>query len=168
MFANHRTPVCLSLLSTDLPIWSTVETTGFISQKAVDRFHLLLERQNSPQSLIKETVVDDCLNKGNKSEKNSKKDLLWLEISPCRVIMTVQGNGKLSYRHYWEQGIYGISRYCLNGEPPEPSRSIRLQNFTRSLNLDGCPLPKSLRIEYELWSAKVQMGHYVLNLQINY
>jgi hypothetical protein len=156
MLANRRMPVCISFLSTDLPIWSTVETTGIIYQKAADRFHLLLDRHNLPLS----PIID--------GRKKEQKSLLWLEISPYRVIMTVQGNGKLSYRHYWEQGVYGVSRFCLNGEPSEPSRSIRLQNFTRSLSLDCCPLPKSLRIEYELWSAKVQMGHYVLNLKINY
>jgi hypothetical protein len=164
MIANRRTPVCLSFLSTDLPIWSIVETTGLISQKATDRFHLLLDRHGLPLSPVKEIET----NKNCESNNSPQKSLLWLEISPYRVIMTVQGNGKLSYRHYWEQGVYGISRYCLNGEPPEPSRSMRLQNFTRSLSLDCRPLPKSLRIEYELWSAKVQMGHYVLNLQINY
>jgi hypothetical protein len=152
MLANRRTPVCLSFLSTDLPIWSTVETTGLISQKAADRFHLLLDRHGLPLSPVKELETN---NKNCEGDKKPQKSLLWLEISPYRVIMTVQG-------------IYGISRYCLNGEPPEPSRSIRLQNFTRSLSLDCRPLPKSLRIEYELWSAKVQMGHYVLNLQINY
>ena len=42
MLTHHRKPVCLSLISTDLPIWSVVETAGTLYQKDTDRFHLLL------------------------------------------------------------------------------------------------------------------------------
>jgi hypothetical protein len=45
---------------------------------------------------------------------------------------------------------------------------MRLRNFTRSLTLTGRPLPEHLRVEYELWSAKVQLGHYILNLEIHH
>ncbi|MCC5626216.1 hypothetical protein LC574_35190, partial [Nostoc sp. CHAB 5715] len=42
MLTHHRKPVCLSLISTDLPIWSVVETAATLYQKDTDRFHLLL------------------------------------------------------------------------------------------------------------------------------
>ncbi|MDB9356167.1 hypothetical protein PN486_07935, partial [Nodularia spumigena CS-587/03] len=42
MLTHHRKPVCLSLISTDLPFWSVVETAGTLYQKDTDRFHLLL------------------------------------------------------------------------------------------------------------------------------
>ena len=92
--------------------------------------------------------------------------LLWLEISPYRVIMTMQGNGRFSYRHFWEQGVYGLSRYWLQSDLSGGSGQMRLRNFTRNLKLEGQALPHRLRIEYELWSEKVQLGAYVMNLEI--
>src|SRR5690348_6772830 len=118
MLTYHRKPVCLSLISTDLPFWSVVETSGTLYQKDSDRFHLLLtapplitcELANSPSS-------EDALPPKNSSAyAPSSPRVLWLEISPYRVIMTMQGNGQVSYRHFWEQGVYGVSRYWLPTE----------------------------------------------------
>jgi hypothetical protein len=92
--------------------------------------------------------------------------LLWLEISANRVILTLQGNSQFSYRHFWEKGVYGISRYWLNDGNQHLSDSFRLRNFTRDLTLTGDILPEFLRVEYELWSAKLCLGHYVLHLEI--
>ena len=78
----------------------------------------------------------------------------------------MQSSSRLSYRHFWERGVYGVSRYCFNTEADEPSQSIRLRNFTRYLKVKGNAYPTSVRIEYELWSAKVQLGSYVLHLEI--
>ena len=80
--------------------------------------------------------------------------LLWLEISPYRITLTMQGDGKLSYRHHWERGVYGISRYWLQGTQGEQNHQLQLRNFTRQLNLDGKTLPERLHLEYELWSDK--------------
>ena len=80
--------------------------------------------------------------------------------------MTMQGKDRLAYRHYWERGVYGISRYWLNGSDDREGQSFRLRNYTRSLQLEGSPLPKHLRVEYELWSEKVLLGHYVLHLEV--
>ncbi len=44
MLTHHRRPVCLSLISTDLPILSTLETAATLYQKDLDRFHLLLHQ----------------------------------------------------------------------------------------------------------------------------
>lgn len=162
MLTHHRKPVSLSLVSTDLPIWSVVETAATLYQKDRDRFHLLmsepavgnLERSDTPAVGTTSTA--------------SKARLLWLEISPHRVIMTMQGNTQVSYRHFWEQGVYGLSRYWLQSESLKASGHMRLRNFTRSLKLVGGSLPENLRLEYELWSEKVQLGCYILNLEIHH
>ena len=154
MLTHHRKPVCLSLISTDLPVWSVVETAATLYQKDRERFHLLL--------------TEPPLQEPQPMENHRSTRLLWLEISPYRVVMTMQGNAQVSYRHFWEQGIYGISRYWLRSEALQGNEQMRLRNFTRSLTLTGRPLPEHLRLEYELWSAKVQLGHYILNLEIHH
>ena len=93
--------------------------------------------------------------------------LIWLEASSSRVVMTMQGNSNFSYRHFWERGIYGVSRYWLNSCLPENIASLRLRNFTRSLQLEGRPLPKILLVKYELWSEKLHLGNYILHLEID-
>jgi hypothetical protein len=152
MLAHYRKSVCLSLFSTDLPVGHQLESTAYIYQKDREKFHLLLNLHNILSS--------------SSTIPSSKQGLLWLEISPYRVIMTMQRNESLSYRHFWEAGIYGVSRYWLNSNPPTKSASFRLRNYTRYLKLDSCPLPTSLRIEYELWSGKLPLGSYNLHLDI--
>ncbi|MGM3306851.1 hypothetical protein ACSQ6I_12930 [Anabaena sp. WFMT] len=170
MLTHHRKPVCLSIISTDLPVWSVVETAGTLYQKDTDRFHLLLTappliscevgsfinpEENFPKSI-------------NNADLPSSPRILWLEISPYRVIMTMQGNSQVSYRHFWEQGVYGVSRYWLPAESLQPHKPLRLRNFTKNLHLSGKNLPENLRLEYELWSEKVQLGSYILNLEIHH
>ncbi|MGF1588785.1 MAG: hypothetical protein ACFCU7_06005 [Pleurocapsa sp.] len=155
MLVNRYQTVYLSFISTDLPVWSVIEAKASLYQKDRERFHLLLNQQNLPRSIVP-TV------ERNKFEQG----LFWLEISPYRVMMTMQSNGKLSYRHFWERGVYGVSRYCLNTSPDQPSQSLRLRNFTRYLKVDNDPFLRNVRIEYELWSAKVYLGSYILHLDI--
>lgn len=162
MLTHHRTPVCLSLVSTDLPVWFTVETAATLFQKDQERFHLLL---NEP-ALLEWAPTATTPESPNPAPNQSPRHL-WLEISPYRVIMTMQGNGRLGYRHFWEQGVYGVNRYWLHDEA-KGHESFRLRNYTRSLKLDGRPLPQHLYLEYELWAERVQLGHYVLNLQIHH
>lgn len=157
MLTHHRKPVCLSLVSTDLPIWSVVETAATLYQKDREQFHLLLT----------EPAIEGGEPVESLASTPARPRLLWLEISPRRVIMTMQGNGKLSYRHFWEQGTYGLSRYWLQSESLPGNSQLRLRNFTRSLKLVGGSLPEHLRVEYELWSEKVQLGSYILNLEIH-
>jgi hypothetical protein len=151
MLTHHRRPVCLSLISTDLPILSTIETAATLYQKDFDRFHLLLHQGET---------------KTETPNVESAPQLLWLELSPNRVVLTRQGNSQFSYRHFWERGIYGTSRYWLNQHEQHLSDSFRLRNFTRDITLSGAPLPDFLRVEYELWSAQECLGHYVLHLEI--
>ncbi len=168
MLTHHRKPVCLSLISTDLPVWSVVETAGTLYQKDKDRFHLLLTAPPLISCEVgsslseKETVPQPQVS----AYTPSSPRILWLEISPYRVIMTMQGNTQVSYRHFWEQGIYGVSRYWLPTESLKPQAPLRLRNFTKSLVLTGHPFPEHLRLEYELWGEKVQLGRYILNVEI--
>ena len=155
MLVNRYQTVHLSFISTDLPIWQVIEAQASLYQKDQERFHLLLNQQNLPHSVIPAS-----------DQEKSKQGLFWLEISPYRVMMTMQSNARLSYRHFWEQGIYGVSRYCLNTDPDQPSQSIRFRNFTRYLKVENNPFPKNVRIEYEMWSARVHLGSYILHLEI--
>jgi hypothetical protein len=158
-------------MSTDLPILESFETAATLYQKEEQKFHVLLEHPKIPISL-----AEYNLNEGEISP-NPVKNILWLEISPYRVVMTMQGHGNLSYRHFWEQGIYGVSRYWLHSHNDTSSPSgedkginmsfLRLRNFTRSLTLKTRNLPEHLRVEYELWSDKLKLGHYVLHLEID-
>lgn len=168
MLTQHRKPVCLSLTAHDLPIWSVTETDATLYQKDQERFHVLLTEpliqdfqpdfqpsfQQESGSLYSEMITP------------ATPRLIWLEISPYRVIMTMQGNGQFSYRHFWEQGVYGVSRYWLQTDSLGRSQQMRLKNFTRHLFLTRKEVPQHLRIDYELWSSQVRLGHYVLNLEI--
>ncbi len=170
MLTHHRKPVCLSLISTDLPVWSVVETAGTLYQKDNDRFHLLL---TAPPLISCQVTTppspENTPHPGQrKAQPPSSPRILWMEISPYRVIMTMQGNAQLSYRHFWEKGVYGITRYWLPTESLHPHEPIRLRNFTRKLSLTGHPLPEHLRVEYELWADKIQLGCYILNLEIKH
>ncbi|MBR8829415.1 MAG: hypothetical protein DSM107014_16210 [Gomphosphaeria aponina SAG 52.96 = DSM 107014] len=163
MLAHYHRPICLSFISTDLPILSTIEAGATLYERDLEKFHVLLNQPEFPQSVAEMETTDE-----ETQRVILTKRLLWLEISPYRAIMTMQGNGGLSYRHFWEQGIYGVSRYWLNNYNTQNSSSLRLRNFTRSLQLKGRPLPESLRVEYELWSDKVHLGHYILHLEIHH
>ena len=103
-YHHHRKPVHLSLISTDLPIWSVVNTAATLARKDHERFNLLI----TEPPLLKERSTQVP------AAKNPR--LLWLEISPYQVIMTRQASGQLNYRHFWEQGVYGDSLYWLNSE----------------------------------------------------
>lgn len=168
---THRKPACLSLVSTDLPLCSVVETTATLYQKDQQRFHLLLNEpvvlgwQPDPEPRRDdEPVVDEV--EAIAADRATR--LLWFEMSPYRAIATMQGQGGLSYRHFWERGMYGISRYWLRGENPQAHRQMRLRNYTRSLELTGAPFPEHLRLEYELWSGQLSLGRYVLNLEVHH
>jgi len=162
MLTHHRRPVCLSLVSTDLPLGFTIETAATLYQKDKNRFHLLLAQPPFPNP---DSPEDPPLQIPYPREK---KGLLWLELSPFRAIATMQGNGKLGYRHFWERGVYGITRYWLHDNTVDEHGSFRLRNFTRRFELEGDPLPERCRIEYELWAEQVRLGSYILNLEIHH
>ena len=156
MLTHYRRPICLAWISTDLPVWSTCHTAATLYQKEQELFHLLLHHP----------IPLTALPQSSKSTEIHKKGLVWLEISPYRIIMTMQGNTKLGYRHFWEPGVYGLSRYWLDSEESCNQGTLRLRNFTNHLQLEGRPFPTKLRLEYELWSAQLQLGSYVLQVEI--
>lgn len=157
MLTHHRKTVCISLISIspDLPIWSVVETAATLYQKDTEQFHLLMT-----EPLLNEESTENSV--------ATSPQLLWLNISPYRVTMTKQGNGRVNYRHFWEQGVYGLSRYWVRNQSLEASEQMCLRNFTCQLKLTNRTLPEHLRVEYELWSEKIQLGRYILNLEIHH
>ncbi|MGB3535249.1 MAG: hypothetical protein WBA13_17250 [Microcoleaceae cyanobacterium] len=163
MLTHYRKPVSLSVVSTDLPIRSLIETAATVYQKDRERFHLLLHEpeivEGSPLDPVPLTTQQMGANKPR---------LLWLEVSPNRAVMTMQGNSHFSYRHLWQKGVYGLSRYYLQMEAGNLPSQLRLRNFTRDFQLTGYPQPEHLRLEYELWSQKVCLGRYVLNLEVHH
>lgn len=177
MLTQHHTPVSLSVAAYDLPLWSIVETNATLYQREPDRFHLLLtepliQDQTQPDRTDGLRCTAPSQTGGSESADlitaAPTPRLLWLEISPYRVIMTMQGNGRFSYRHFWERGVYGLSRYWLQNASITDNYQIRLRNFTRSLYLKGKTLPSHLRVEYELWTHDLQIGHYVMNVEIQH
>jgi hypothetical protein len=158
----HPRSVNLLFTATDLPVWSGYETTATLYQRDREQFHLLLTEPvgcDRPLLATHESSVQ--------VSTIVTPRLLWLELSPCRATLTTQGNGQFSYRHLWQWGIYGQSRYWINGDADHLSQQFCLQNFTRSFTLKGNPFPTAFRVEYELWSGNLQLGHYVLNLEIH-
>jgi hypothetical protein len=178
MLTHHRKPICLTLIGLDLPVGSVVETAATVYEKAPNQFHVLLT-----EPLVEgDRPLSHPASVGSETHPSSTKSdlpfsmaaipntprLLWLEISPYRVMMTMQGNGSFSYRHYWEQGVYGVSRYWLQDRDLPHNGQLRFRNYTRSLNLFQNPTPQHLRVEYELWADTVALGRYVLDLDIQY
>jgi hypothetical protein len=157
-------------MSTDQPIRSVVETAVTVYQKHQNRFHLLL----SAPSFNKSEAVNFLTPESTSCQEQDHADLpssprqWWLEITPERVIMTYQGHGQVNYRHFWQEGGYGRTRYWLPNGSSQHNEPIRLHNFTRSLILKGDPMPEQLRVEYELLAGDVQLGSYILNLEIKH
>jgi hypothetical protein len=160
MLANRHTTVTVNLssISNDSPFGNTIETKASMWQKDAERFHLLLNQQQLPQSIATQgEAKTDALQWG----------IFWLDISPYQVTMTMQSDGGLSYRHFWERGIYSMSKYCLNTESNLPSQSLILRNFTRSLIVKSDSCPRLVLIEYEIWSVQLHLGSYILQLEID-
>jgi hypothetical protein len=157
MLAHHRKSVCLSLIAVDLPLKSTIETAATFYRKDAERFHILLKQPAFPDRVSSVTPLT-----------HENDGLLWLELSARRVIMTMQGQGKLGYRHFWEKDGHGISRYWLQDETLDRNGSLQLRNFTHHLHLSGDDLPDRLRLEYQLYSSKLPLGRYILSLDIQH
>lgn len=179
MLTRHQRSISLSLVCFDLPVWSVVESEATLYERDSQRFHVLL---TEPVVYEHQAIDDGVTAQGNPLGVDSDAQsfpslalpsfdatprLLWFEISPSRVIMTMQGNGRFSYRHFWERGVYGLSRYWLQQDRVTNTNQIRLRNFTQQLSLTGLPLPDKLQIEYELWANRLCLGNYVLNLEFH-
>lgn len=161
MLTQLRCPVRLSLHSDDALTASQIETVGTLYQKDRDRFHLLLtEPQVSGFDPATLCTTSNCLT-------IPTPRLLWVEFSPYRVAMTMQGNGQFSYRHLFEPSVFGSSRYWLQ-EDITSSGQMRLRNFTRILHVKGSPMPCYLLLEYELWSQDLKLSDYTLSIELDH
>lgn len=170
MLTYHRLPVSLSIISTDLPVFSIIETAATIYQKENNRLHILLNEPSISEGTQANNLANNLANKASEKIDQdypiARPRLLWLEISHQRVVMTMQSHQQFNYRHLWEKGTSGMSRYWLQSNQTGLNQQLRLKNFTHNLVISGQPIPKHLRLEYELWSGKLSFGHYLLDLEI--
>lgn len=156
MLSRYRHPVSLSWTATNLPLQADFDTFATLYPKDRDRFHLFLRYPTStPFSAADPTPLATA------------SGLLWLEISPHRVVLTLQGRDSQGYRHYWERGVYGKSRYWVQDAKLQQNSALLLRNFTRSLYLHQASEPRFLHIEYELWTDQLSLGCYQLDLDIH-
>lgn len=163
MLTEHRS-ISLSYISTNLEILAHLDTIATVYQREQNKFHVVINNVDFSNGFdTREITVLK-----NKNHENSK-NLLWLEISPYRVIMTQQNRHSVNYRHFWERGIYGKSRYWINTDVDSNNQQnyLHFSNFTRSLTFVNKSTLKSLRLEYELWSNDLNLGNYILHLEIN-
>ncbi|MEM1367682.1 MAG: hypothetical protein AAGG02_06625 [Cyanobacteria bacterium P01_H01_bin.15] len=168
MLSYYRKPVSFSFLSTNLPILKSVEATATLYQKDQERFHLLLnDPLGCPPDLAMAPACPKTPTQKQISNSQNPKRLLWLEFSAHRAILTTQGDGDIGYRHYWQTGVTGISRYWLHRYRGD-SGSFRLQNYARGITLTGQKFPESLRIDYELRTPQMMLGHFVIHLEIHH
>lgn len=156
MLSRHRHPVSLSWTATNLPLQADFDTFATLYPKDRDRFHLFLRIPPAPTPSAAE-----------KTPLATASGLLWLEIAPHRVVLTLQGRDGQGYRHFWERGVYGKSRYWVQDAKLQQNSVLSLQNFTRSLYLHQISEPRFLHIEYELWTDKLALGCYQLDLDIH-
>ncbi|MGF1515443.1 MAG: hypothetical protein ACFB5Z_17320 [Elainellaceae cyanobacterium] len=159
MLNQHHRQVSLSFMSFDMPVWSVTRAAATLYPQDDSQFHVLMT-----EPVVQERPLE-CESSVKTMSSRSPR-LLWLELSAYRVIMTMQGNGRFSYRHFWEPGVYGTNRYWLQNRQRE-SEQICLRNFTRSLDLVSHGVPERLRLEYELWTQNLCLGHYVMNLDVH-
>lgn len=161
MLTQLRCPIRLSLQSSDELTSSQIATVGTLYQKDRDRFHLVLTEPLVSESKLATAGTDsNCLT-------IPTPRLLWVDFSPYRVAMTMQGNGQFSYRHLFEPRVFGISRYWLQ-EDLTSMGQIRLRNFTRSLHVKGGSHPCYVLLEYELWSQQLKLNEYTFSIEMEH
>lgn len=168
MLTQLRRSIHLSFSSADGLLVSELETVGTLYQKESDRYHLVL---TEPLVMDWETrsqaLAASAISTLTATAVPTPR-LLWIEFSPYRVTMTMQGNGQFNYRHLFEPGVSGLSRYFLQDDAMHPNREFRLRNFTRNLHVKGNPLPSYLLLEYELRCDRLLLGQYTLSLDIHH
>ncbi len=164
MLTQLRCPIRLTFSSTDLLLTAETETVGTLYPKEDERFHLVMTEPLVIESTEVLAIPDTAIATPNVPTPR----LLWLDFSPYRVSMTMQGNGQFSYRHLFEPGVFGLSRYWLQDGTIDCDRQFRLRNFTRSLCVKGNPLPIFLLLNYELWAGDLLLGEYNLTLEIQH
>ncbi len=164
MLTQLRCPVRLTFSSTDFLLTAETETVGTLYQKDQECFHLVMTEPRVIEVTDGITVPDLAIALPDVPTPR----LLWLDFSPYRVTMTMQGNGQFSYRHLFEPGVFGLSRYWLQDGGFEHDHQFRLRNFTRSLCVKGNPLPIFMLLNYELWAGNLLLGEYNLTLEMQH
>lgn len=106
MLTHYRRPVFFSMTSLDMPVWSNVETVATLYKRDAQRFHLLLTEPKVDDAPIL-TPAGSGMDLDSSGTPSAKSRLVWLEMSPNRVTMTMQGNGNYSYRHLWSGAPMG-------------------------------------------------------------
>ncbi|MEO1131767.1 MAG: hypothetical protein AAFX40_03570 [Cyanobacteria bacterium J06639_1] len=98
--------------------------------------------------------------------------LLWLNIAPQGLTITMQGDGACSYRHalklhqaststYWLQGM-GKLQFCNYTSDLVVQYRAMPQSSDRLL-----PVPINVRAQYKLRTGKDQFSHYCIDLAID-
>lgn len=106
-------------MALDLPLWSVVEAPATLYEKDPQRFHLLLPEvdvamvNTMAERLPTRNLLSANLSPDEPTQALPSSRFLWLELSPYRVTLTMQTHRKFSYRHYWERGVFGLSRFWL-------------------------------------------------------
>ncbi len=167
MLAQLRRSVHLCFSSGDDRVMAEIETVGTLFQKDAERFHLVLMEPLFRESPLAELGGLFPVPASVGTTVATTPRLLWLEFSPYRVALTMQGNGQFSYRHLFEPSVFGVSRFWLHEADMGQTGEFRLRNFTRNLHLKGSPLPRLLLLEYELWAEQMLLGDYSLSLEIH-
>jgi uncharacterized beta-barrel protein YwiB (DUF1934 family) len=143
MLSRRSAPVALSWTALDLFWDASAAGVGTIYDRGAEQFHLLLH--------------EDSVN-------SSGSRLLWLEVLPERLTLTMQGDGQSHFRHLFKPGATGSSHFWV-GE-----QRLDVANFTRSLGIDYQPgsrrAPRRVQVIYELWLAHQRLGVYELDAKI--
>ncbi len=166
MLTQLRRPIHLLFSADGLPI-SELETVGTLYQQDRDRYHLVFTEPLVMDWDLRSQILETSAVTTLITTAVPTPRLLWIEFSPYRVTMTMQGNGQFSYRHLFEPGVLGLSRYFLQDDT-RLNHELRLRNFTRNLHMKGNPLPTYLFLEYELRCDRLQLGQYTLSLEIHH
>jgi len=144
MLSRRSAPVALSWSALDLPWDASAAGVGTIYDRGSQQFHLLLHEE---------------------AVNTSGSRLLWLEVLPQRLTLTMQGDGQSHFRHLFKPGATGSSHFWV-GE-----QRLDVANFTRALRIDYASrtskIPRQVYLEYELWLSHQRLGVYHLDAKID-
>ncbi|MEN9205177.1 MAG: hypothetical protein Q6J68_03890 [Thermostichales cyanobacterium SZTDM-1c_bins_54] len=143
MLSRRSAPVALCWSALDLAWDASAAGVATIYDRGAQQFHVLLH--------------EESVNQGGSR-------LLWLEVLPDRLTLTMQGDGQSHFRHLLRPGATGSSHFWV-GE-----QRLDVANFTRSLLIDypspARRLPCRVEVVYELWLAHQRLGVYQLDARI--
>jgi uncharacterized beta-barrel protein YwiB (DUF1934 family) len=80
------------------------------------------------------------------------------KISADNVLLTRRGG--ITCTQVFRQGDWHAYEYTI------PEGSLDLRSLTKHMDHDFADVAGALRLQYELWSGDVQLGHYTLELTV--